>query len=128
VVDGLDYKVEIVPDGLRGTISERPAMEANNDPSVPAGTVVWLYPGWGAPDFYYFFRPESDSSSDQVAFTVDCEAGTIIIGSGGTTTNPPTGKPTDGTSSSGGIAPIDNNTIFGGGGPGVTEGVTPGTP
>lgn len=107
------------PGGRYGKIDSRPAMEANRNSGVPIGTAVWLQPGTGQPDWYYFFWA-GDSSSDtgHWCYEVDCSAGTIIVTScnGSSSTGTGTGSSSSskgGTSSS--ITPIppgDTNHTF----------------
>lgn len=98
-----DYAIELVEGGLRGTFDVLPAMELNGNTAVPVGSVVRLYPGFGAPDFYYFSWGGGGSGLS-ACFSVDCNAGTITVvpcgGSSSGSTSSSSGKISSSSSSS----------------------------
>lgn len=52
------------------------AIEANSVQDVPDGAIIEVLPGFGQPDFYYFFwSGEIGSGSGGETFTVDCGDG-----------------------------------------------------
>jgi len=74
VVDGNDYRVEAVTNGLKGDPITLPAMEANSIAGVPSGYVAYLYP-FGAPDFYYFWYDGESGNGSGIPITITCSDG-----------------------------------------------------
>lgn len=105
--DGTE-SAEIDPSGLSGTQDVNPAIELKGNTKVPQGAIVraWLSPSQNAWLFVYHGAATGD-----MTFTVDCAAGTIVVG---TPTTPTT--PTDGTgtgSGTGGDNTTTNNNTGG---------------
>jgi hypothetical protein len=115
------------PLGRYGTVDRLPAMEVNGASDVQDGIIVELIPGFGQPDFYYFFAPAEQFSGSGNMLTIVCPDGTttqVQVGNGPPNTG---GDPGGGTSGSpiqdptGGGTPI-GGTGGGGGGGGIGSG------
>lgn len=55
------------------------AIEANGVEDIPAGTIVEVLPGYGQPDFYYFFWTGESGSGSGNEMTINCGDGSDPI-------------------------------------------------